>query len=98
MRAEESGGLTLVVSHNACGQALLATALGLDETSFRKFDFANCGAAELEWPTDDAPASVRWRWRLKEGRKCLPAAEAADMEWRSAEWAEEESPTPREAV
>lgn len=67
-----SSELTLVVCHNGCGQALLATALGLDETTFRKFPFPNCGAAELEW--DGAAGSARWRWRLP--------PEAADMEWR----------------
>ena len=72
MRAEDDGGVTLVVSHNACGQALLATALGLDETSFREFGFANCGAAELEWLAD---GTARWRWRLPE--------EVADMQWRT---------------
>lgn len=56
-------GTTLVVCHNQVGKALLCTALGLDETHLRAFEFPNCGALELEWPAD-ATCATRWRWRL----------------------------------
>ena len=68
-----ASGSALVVTHNACGQALLCTALGLDETHFGSFKFPNLGAVELDW-SDDRPA--RWRWRLP--------LERADGQWRSA--------------
>jgi broad specificity phosphatase PhoE len=53
----------LVVTHNALGQALLCTALELDETHFRKHEFANCAALEIDWPRD-RPKARGWRWRV----------------------------------
>jgi len=74
--AAEVDGLTLVVSHNACGQALICTALGLDETHFRSFDFPNCGAAEVAFEAGGGKGEqARWRWRLP--------AEAGDGQWRT---------------
>ena len=58
-------GATLVVCHGSLGQALLCTALGLDESGWRKFEFPNCGMAEIEWPAD-ARLATQWRWRLPE--------------------------------
>ena len=55
--------VTLVVTHNACGQALLCASLGLDETHFRLFEFANCAALEIDWPCG-AMLARRWRWRI----------------------------------
>ena len=71
MRASDGsvGGLTLVVTHNACGQALLCTALGLDATHFRRFEFPNCGAAEVE--LSGVSGEARWRWRLPEEAECF---------------------------
>ena len=66
-------GMTLVVTHNACGQALLCTALGLDATNFRRFEFPNCGAAEVE--LNSAGEAARWRWRLPEEGEWCTAAE-----------------------
>lgn len=71
----EAGGLTLVVCHNGIGQALLCTALGLDETHFRRFDFPNCGAAEMSFDEEGATEPVQWRWRLP--------PDVADGVWRT---------------
>ena len=59
----DADAVTLVVTHNALGQALLCTALGLDETFFRTHEFANCAALEVEWK-NDAPRASGWRWRI----------------------------------
>lgn len=69
---QSTGGVTLIVSHNACGQALLATAFGADASTFRTHEFPNCGACEIEWPSG-APHATRWRWRLP-----------VESEWRSS--------------
>lgn len=75
---ETEGMRALVVSHNACGQALLCTALGLDASHFRRFEFDNCAAIEVAFGGDakdngdglDAQAGgedeppPRWRDRL----------------------------------
>ena len=60
---ESIGPVTLVVTHNACGQALLCTSLGLDETHFRQFEFGNCAALEIDWP-HDAKRARAYRWRI----------------------------------
>ena len=70
----DDSGAALVVTHNACGQALLCTALGLDATHFRRHEFENCAALELEWPAA-APTATRWRWRLG------PKAEGVTPPW-----------------
>ena len=62
-KGSNHGGTTLLVCHNACGQALLSTALGLDCTHFREHEFQNCGLLELEWELR-AKHAARWRWRL----------------------------------
>lgn len=76
MRAAEPEGsdaTTLVVAHNAVGQALLCTALGLDERSFRMHEFPNCGAVDLSWP-EGAEHCASWRWLLG------PLAEASSSD------------------
>ena len=59
----DEDGAVLVVTHNALGQALLCTALELDETHFRRHEFANCAALEIDWPTG-AEKARGWRWRI----------------------------------
>uniref|UniRef100_A0A7S4C0X0 Phosphoglycerate mutase n=1 Tax=Chrysotila carterae TaxID=13221 RepID=A0A7S4C0X0_CHRCT len=74
---DPSSGTILVVCHSGIGQALLSTALGEDERSFRRRALPNCGAVELEWidgyvaSTDGGVASMdsdclanRWRWLI----------------------------------
>jgi probable phosphoglycerate mutase len=51
---------SLVIGHNGINQALLATALGLSEEAFRKFEFPNCGLVELVWNPGE-PRAKLWR-------------------------------------
>ena len=75
-RDDGAAPVTLIVSHNACGQALLCTALGLDASHFRRFEFANCAAVEVEFGAGgDEDAPPRWRWRV--GPRA-PSPDAAD--------------------
>lgn len=89
-KLREGGGdddeaTTLVVCHNAIGQALVYTAFGLDDPAlFRRLSFPNCGAIELEWSTG-SPRATRWRWRLP-GPPAVPPGRlpgsAAVVPWR----------------
>lgn len=60
-REEHEDG-TLLVCHGTLGQALLGSAFGLDATSFRRYDFPNCGMAEILWRDGDGSA-MAWRWQ-----------------------------------
>ena len=63
--AADDAGATLLVCHGSLGQALLCTALGLDETAWRRHEFPNCGMVEIEWPASERLAT-QWQWRLPE--------------------------------
>jgi probable phosphoglycerate mutase len=52
---------SLLTGHNGINQALFATALGLSEEAFRKFEFPNCGVMEVVWNPGDDKARM-WRW------------------------------------
>ena len=52
---------SLLTGHNGINQALLASALGLSEESFRKFEFPNCGVAEVVWNPGEERARM-WHW------------------------------------
>ena len=52
---------TLITGHNGINQALLATALGLPEKAFRKFEFPNCGVVEIVWKPGQERACM-WRY------------------------------------
>lgn len=52
---------SLVTGHNGINQAMLAKALGLSEEAFRKFEFPNCGVAEVVWNPGEDKARM-WRW------------------------------------
>ena len=52
---------TLITGHNGINQALLATALGLPEKAFRKFEFPNCGVVEIVWKPGQERA-CKWRY------------------------------------
>mmetsp|Transcript_50677 Transcript_50677/g.123545 ORF Transcript_50677/g.123545 Transcript_50677/m.123545 type:complete len:386 (+) Transcript_50677:260-1417(+) len=69
--SDPSEGPALVVAHNGIIQAMLCTAMGLDEDFFRTFQVPNCGVLELEWVPGEAVAR-RWRWLYPE----------EDPEWR----------------
>mmetsp|Transcript_25233 Transcript_25233/g.54536 ORF Transcript_25233/g.54536 Transcript_25233/m.54536 type:complete len:270 (-) Transcript_25233:82-891(-) len=62
---EKSCAITLIVCHNGIGQAMLGAAIGEDERFFRRHEFPNCGAVELEWSLEESNA-CRWRWCLPE--------------------------------
>jgi len=53
----------LLVCHGTFGQALLCTAMGWDETYFRKVinHYPNCGLLEVMWPVHAAHAQ-QWQW------------------------------------
>mmetsp|Transcript_18834 Transcript_18834/g.43480 ORF Transcript_18834/g.43480 Transcript_18834/m.43480 type:complete len:449 (+) Transcript_18834:112-1458(+) len=68
------GDGSLIVAHNAVIQAMLCTAMGLGEDSFRKFQVPNCGVVEVEWVPGEAMAR-RWRWRFP----------TEDAEWNIAD-------------
>uniref|UniRef100_A0A7S4I552 Phosphoglycerate mutase n=1 Tax=Odontella aurita TaxID=265563 RepID=A0A7S4I552_9STRA len=59
--SDENPSSTLLVCHGTLGQGLLSSALGLDETHFRRHDFPNCGMAEIVWYHDEEIAR-NWRW------------------------------------
>jgi len=56
---------TLVTGHNGINQAMLCAAAGLDEDSFRQYEFPNCGICEVVWNPGEARAR-RWRWLYPE--------------------------------
>ena len=69
---QDADTATLLVCHGTLGQALLASAFGLDATIFRRNAFPNCGMAEIVWNTEEDVASA-WRWHYPEPteRGCL---------------------------
>jgi len=70
VREEEDG--SLIVAHNAVIQAMVCTAMGLGEDSFRRFQVPNCGVVDVEWVPGEAMAR-RWRWLFP----------AEDSEWHT---------------
>lgn len=52
---------SLLTGHNGVNQALFATALGLSEEAFRKYEFPNCGVMEVVWNPGEEKARM-WRW------------------------------------
>ena len=78
---------SLVIGHNGINQALLATALGLSEEAFRKFEFPNCGLVELVWNPGE-PRAKLWRrvypkptaWEVVAGGQGKQGSSVSDTE------------------
>ena len=75
-------GYTLLMAHNGINQALLATAFGLPENAFRKFEFPNCGVVELVWNPSEATAT-KWRW-IYPTASPWKTGEQTRLEWENA--------------
>ncbi len=82
IRSNHQGQTVLIVSHGGTIQALIATAIGLDESVFHRMQQSNCGISILSFPSDlNATAQIEalnhtqhlgeQLPKLKEGKKGL---------------------------